>query len=271
MASHSLNFPVEKANLLRQELEEDGFSFRPLQYGYWQAVGKGVSVSLYNSGRLVLQGEDGAIHEVLESVKAFLIEASSQIGCDECGKGDVFGPLVMVAVGVSAENVVKLQMMGISESKKATQNQLGEWYQRIRSLCQVEELIWEPEAYNDLYERYRNLNTILTLGYEELIRRFDGKWDEVVVDAYTQDEKTREMLSKVSPGKFILETHAERYPAVGAASLVARKLFLEWFERQDKDLPKGCGQAAKDLFLQMRASDAKGLRRYAKMHFFSEG
>ncbi|MFN4216161.1 MAG: hypothetical protein ACK4HQ_01975 [Brevinematales bacterium] len=271
MASHSVNFPVQKANLLRQELEEDGFSFRPIQYGYWQAVGKGISVSLYNSGRLVLQGEDGAIHEILERVKGFLEKVSSQIGCDECGKGDVFGPLVMVAVGVLAEDMVKLQMMGISESKKATKNQLDEWYHRIRSLCQVEELIWEPEAYNDLYERYQNLNTILTLGYEDLIRRFEGKWDLVVVDAYTQNEKTRKMLSRVSPGKFILETHAEHYPSVGAASLVARKLFLEWFERQSQNFPKGCGQAAKELFFRMRECDAKQLRRYAKIHFFSEG
>ncbi|MCX7882253.1 MAG: ribonuclease HIII [Brevinematales bacterium] len=268
MASHAINFPVQKEPLLRNTLEEAGFSFRSLQYGYWQAVGKGMTVSLYTSGRLVLQGDELSLQTFLNEVEKFLEGVFSQIGCDECGKGDVFGPLVMVAVGVPKENIVKLQMLGISESKKASLNQLRQWYGEIRCLCQVEELVWSPEAYNELYEHYHNLNTILTLGYEDLLRRFEGTWDEVVVDAYTQETHVYHLLSQISPGKLILETHAERYPAVGAASLIARKLFLDWFDSQEQVFPKGCGQEAKEIFLKMKESDPRGLRRYAKVHFF---
>ncbi len=270
MATHSLQFPSEKEALLRQTLEKKGYVFRPLQYGFWQALGDGATLSFYQSGRLVIQGSEEKIQYILQILSPWMSESLSQIGCDECGKGEVFGPLVMVAVGAPAENFSKLRMLGITESKKASEKQVYQWYDNILSLCHVETLVWEPEAYNSLYEHYPNINTILTLGYENLLKRFEGTWDEVIVDAYTQDHHTRKILASAAPGRFILETGAEKYPAVGAASLVAKKIFLDWFAQQPLKLPRGSGPEAKELFLTMKSSHPNELQRYAKIHFFSK-
>ncbi|URA10957.1 hypothetical protein [Thermospira aquatica] len=270
MATHALQFPLEKEKNLRDALEEKGYTFRPLQYGFWQASHNGIVLSFYNSGRLVIQGSEEKIQGFLPFLSSWMSESLSQLGCDECGKGEVFGPLVLVAVGVPKENFSQLQMLGITESKKASEKQLHQWYDQILSLCQVETFILEPEAYNQLYENYPNVNTILTLGYKDLLKRFKSSWDEVIVDAYAQDKHTQHTLSSVAPGKFLFETGAEKYPAVGAASLVAKKIFLNWFTQQPLKLPRGSGPEARELFFHMKSSNPAELKRYAKIHFFSK-
>jgi len=269
MATYSLSLSSDQQEWLKTLLAGEGFSFRPLQHAFWQAVRSGITVSFYTSGRVVIQGSEDHIRW-FQSLLAPLYEtAISQIGCDECGKGDVFGPLVMAAVGVPRENYATLQMIGISESKKASPAQVEAWYHRILDLCQVETLVWEPAAYNELYRHYGNLNTILTLGYEDLLRRFEGSWDEVIVDAYTQDATTRNLLMAAAPARLRLETRAEKYATVGAASIVARKLFTDWFLSQPRPFPKGSGEEAKNLFLELKRTDPHSLHLYAKTHFFS--
>lgn len=269
MAIHTLTFPVEHEPEVKQTLVDKGFTLHPLQHGYWLASHHHITVSLYKSGRMVIQGSEPHIATLLDLLQTWMEKGISQLGFDECGKGDVFGPLILAGVGVKASQYPQLRMVGISESKKASPSQLQHWYEQILTLCHVETLVWNPIHYNELYARYKNINTLLTMGYKTLLERFSSGWDEVIIDAYALDMTTQTLLTSSSPAPLTLKTKGERFLAVGAASIVARKLFLEWFEHQPYSFPRGANEEAKKLFFQLREEKPHELPHYAKINFFS--
>src|SRR5437879_4136480 len=90
---------VEK---LRLDLESQGFEFSTPPYTLFSAKKKNLSVTLYRSLKLCVQGKEMAsfIEFYLEPeiLKEFhfthaVIDTSARIGGDEAGKGDFFGPL----------------------------------------------------------------------------------------------------------------------------------------------------------------------------------
>jgi ribonuclease HIII len=73
----------------------------------------------------------------------------------------------------------------------------------------------------------------------------------------------------------LLETKAEKFIGVAAASILARQSFNEWFIKKEQSglkLPKGASatveQKAKELLSQLGESK---LHEYAKMHFKTIG
>ena len=55
---YSSKFNLEKESVLKEKLEKDGFSFKPVNHGYWQAQKPNVSATLYLSGKIVVQGKE---------------------------------------------------------------------------------------------------------------------------------------------------------------------------------------------------------------------
>ncbi|MCX7872667.1 MAG: DUF3378 domain-containing protein, partial [Verrucomicrobiae bacterium] len=91
---------------LRKYLEENGFQFKETPYAEFSASKKGLSVTVYNNGKLVVQGKDTGefVEFILEPLilkRAFIGYETvynpslmvARIGVDESGKGDYFGPL----------------------------------------------------------------------------------------------------------------------------------------------------------------------------------
>ena len=265
---HTINLSPANEGDLRHLLEKEGYMFSPLQYGFWLAKKGDISIAFYTSGKVVLNYTLPYQKEaILTLVTPFLTKATSQLGCDESGKGDVFGPLVLAAVAVSPEAFTKLNLAGLSESKKASLNQVENFVSIITRHCQVEYLIWEPETYNTLYEQYRNVNNMLTFGYKTLLQKFDQTYEKVIVDAYASEPAIAQTLASVSPGPLVWETKAEKYISVCAASLIARKLCLDWFEKQDIRLPRGASHEAMQAYKELVTNPSINLRCYVKLNF----
>ncbi len=128
-----------------------------------------------------------------------------------------------------------------------------------------------PDKYNELYSKFKNLNKLLDWAHskaiENLIDNRECKY--VITDKF--GKKDLNLVSKYPDINFVLETKAEKYIGVAAASILARASFLEWFDSQLKKgfkLPKGAsGQVEDYAKILIKKIDRAKLKTLAKLHF----
>ncbi|GIW72924.1 MAG: ribonuclease HIII [Planctomycetota bacterium] len=312
-ASITVPFDHRRIGRLRQALEALGYqSVPPPPHARLQAAGDRVRITLYDSGKLLLQGKRAAeVREELRALGALAPgmpaaghasaarpaaggpsapaatagantaagAATATVGSDECGKGDVFGPLVVAAVRLEAESAARLQELGLADSKRLAPARIETLAAEIARDCVHEVVAITPARYNALYARMRNLNRLLAWAHGRAIMRVLERSGpaRVVVDRFAADERlVREALGPLPAGT-ALEQYPraeEREPAVAAASVLARARFVEALEQLSQRaglvLPPGAAahveQAAREL---VRRHGAQALPHYAKMHFRS--
>src|SRR6266852_6283633 len=176
----------DQARKLRSLLDDLGFIFAPKPYTLFFAQKNKLSVAVYEKGpKVLLQGkgiEEFVQFEVepkiLEEAKLGYEEVHSpemfepHFGIDESGKGDFFGPLVIAGVYVDRGIARKLIDSGDQDSKRIGSDA------RIRALAQTirkitgglaDTVLIGPARYNELYEKFGNLNKLLGWGHARVI------------------------------------------------------------------------------------------------------
>jgi ribonuclease HIII len=198
-----------------------------------------------------------------------------QIGIDESGKGDYFGPLVIAGVYVTAEQEEELRAVGVRDSKALTDKKATMLAGQIRERCPFTVVVIGPERYNSLHASFKNLNRLLAWGHARAIENLLEKvsCDRVVADQFG-DERflNNALMAKGRAIKLIQKPRAEEEMAVAAASIVARAEFLRRLNdlgtKYGVTLPKGASAAvieAGKAFVQQHGADALG--QVAKLHF----
>jgi ribonuclease HIII len=202
-------------------------------------------------------------------------EPDEYIGSDESGKGDFFGPLVTAAVFVNKELKGKLVKLGVRDSKELSDYQIDNIAREIKKLLNdnFEIVIISPVKYNELYDKFGNLNKLLNWSHskaiENLLQNINCK--EVITDKFSKDELNITTSSAGNNINFVQTPKAERYTAVAAASILARNSLNIWFASQKKkgfNLPKGASQIVEETAKVIVKNKGKDeLKNFAKMHF----
>jgi ribonuclease HIII len=289
--THPLSFG--QATKLRELLEQLGFEFSPKEYTLFFAQKNRLSVAVYEKGPKVLaQGrgvEDFVQFElepkILGEAKLGYEEVHSpemfgpHFGVDESGKGDFFGPLAIAGVYVDRGIARKLLDDGVQDSKRIGSDA------RIRSLAQtirktanglVDTVLIGPQRYNELYEKFGNLNKLLGWGHARVIENLLKKKPDCPRSLSDQFADARVVeQSLLRHGRKIdirQRTKAESDVAVAAASILAREAFINWLERRGKELgfrlERGASANVKEIakkLVETKGPDA--LREVAKVHF----
>jgi ribonuclease HIII len=128
-----------------------------------------------------------------------------------------------------------------------------------------------PPDYNAAHARYKNLNPLLADLHAKAIREIAGPGMRVLVDQFA-NAKVMEKALAGADIKLVQHPRAESVPAVAAASVIAREMFLtglrELSEQCAIDLSKGAGapvdQAAR-RFIALHGFEKLGT--VAKLHF----
>ena len=95
-----------------------------IPHAIFQAKKADISLIFYQNGTLLIKGE---FQEELRLIKNRLgLINFSAIGSDEVGTGDLFGPIVVCSAYVSADDIEKLEAMGVRDSKNITDRQIIE-------------------------------------------------------------------------------------------------------------------------------------------------
>lgn len=199
------------------------------------------------------------------------------IGVDESGKGDYFGPLVIAACYVGPEHLAELE--GVKDSKKLTDKAAIALAIAIKRVCPHSVIAIGPTKYNELYQKFNNLNRLLAWGHARAIENVL----EVQPAPYAisdQFEKSGDLVRKslFAKGKEIrLETmvRAEADIAVAAASILARAEFLRKLRDLSTEfsleLPKGATNVIGPGRQFVRQNGASRLGEVGKLHFKTTG
>jgi len=294
---HTATLTPEQSARLEEHLRSGGYQLREVPHARVAGVKPDLNVTLYRSGKLVVQGKGtrdfvefvlepeilGAARLGYEAVlDPTLMEP--RIGVDESGKGDFFGPLCVAAVYVNAPVLQAWSAAGIRDSKTVGSDAaIARLDAVIRGTpgCQVSVVAIGNEAYNRLHERHGSVNTVLAWGHaraiENLLERgplLDPPPLRAVSDQFASTKSTVERaLMPLGRSLTLVQRHrAEEDAAVAAASIVARNEYLERMKRLEKDhgmpLPRGASAAVEQAARELVARHgAEVLPRVAKMHF----
>jgi ribonuclease HIII len=200
-------------------------------------------------------------------------------GIDESGKGDFFGPLVIA--GVFTDRAVARAFIdgGIQDSKRiGSDARIHELAKTIRQTTGVvfDVVLIGPERYNDLYEKFANLNSLLGWGHARVIENLLEKKPDcgrALSDKFADASVIeRALLQHGQQIRLEQRTKAESDIAVAAASILARETFIDWLERAGKrlGLPLGRGVSTPIKETARRIVEQAGpsaLRQFAKVHF----
>ena len=203
MASpYIVEFDLSLKETLESVLKERDFAFSHPPHTVFLAKGKGVSITLYQSGKLVVQGREMKefIEYTLEPevLKSFTfgyehIDVKPHIGVDESGKGDFFGPLVIGGVYASEKGIEALKKIGVKDSKKLKDDTIRKMAAQIKRVCPHAILTLRPEKYNELYQSFGNLNQLLGWGHATIIDKLvkESGCHDVVIDKFASRARCR--------------------------------------------------------------------------------
>ena len=293
MNSYTHPLSPDQAAKLRVLLQELGFDFGTRPYTLFFAQKDKLSVAVYEKGpKVLLQGK--GLEEfvqfqlepkILEEAKLGYEEVHSpemfepHFGIDESGKGDFFGPLVIAGVYVDPAIARTFLQAGIQDSKRIGSDA------RIRALAKiirttagiaVDTVAIGPERYNDLYEKFGNLNSLLGWGHARVIENLLAKKPDcprALSDKFADSRVIeRSLLQHGKNIRLEQRTKAESDLAVAAASILAREAFIDWLDRRGKavgaKLGRGVSAQVKEVAKKLvEAGGPEALRKVAKVHF----
>jgi ribonuclease HIII len=255
--------------------------------------GKHLTINLYTSGKLVVQGKD-AEEFVLFTLEPLVLGAATlgyeevldpkmyapHMGTDESGKGDIFGPLITVGAFVDETSSRQLSDLGIRDSKTIADGQIQKLAVEIRKIlgrknCSF--VLLRPLTYNRLYTKLPNVNRLLAWCHARAIETLAEQRPDatrVVVDQFAKTESTIQRALMPRGRKLVVEQmhKAERDIAVATASVLARDVFITEMKKLAEVagcvLPKGAGPKVPemlDTLLSTKGVDI--LPHVSKCHF----
>ncbi|MFA5250201.1 MAG: ribonuclease HIII [Parachlamydiales bacterium] len=277
--------PKLKDRLL-EDLRQQGFQIATPPYTFFSARKPGLTCTFYESGSLVVQGgkiqeflefylEPEILHDLAFTHPEIKLDPEPRIGVDEAGKGDFFGPLCVVAVYSDKAGLDNLVKIGVQDSKKLSDSSIVKMAQRLKKETVFSPLILYPKTYNDLYQRFQNLNRLLAWGHATVIENLVKKTGcrKALIDQFASENVLENALkSKKLQIDLTQRTKAEADPVVAAASILARFFFLEGLEKLREEfgvlLPKGASaeviKAGRKIVLQ---KGPEILPMISKIHF----
>ncbi|MBA3958541.1 MAG: ribonuclease HIII [Parachlamydiaceae bacterium] len=249
------------ADKLRADLISQGFELSTPQYTLFAAKKPGLSCTLYQSGKLMVQGKEMASFlefylepEILKNVSFSYpdvgVDDTARIGIDESGKGDFFGPLCVAGVYASGADIARLKTLGVRDSKVINDTNIRKIGKAISADYAHHVVRINPLKYNELYLQFGNLNLLLGWGHATTIEQLIQKTGchNVIIDQFAAEHVVINALKRKKLSVSLHQRHrGEEDLVVAAASILARQAFLEGLERLKEEigveLPKGASAA----------------------------
>ncbi len=290
MTSYSAKYDKHTLGALKEKFEQVGAKFMRPQYTEFQVRLDGVVATFYTSGKLVVQGADidnflEKYLDIKQNTKTSAKQAAlalnleerpyPHIGVDESGKGDFFGPLCVSAVLLNENQAQYLKDLGIKDSKKLDDKKILSLALEIRKNSIYNTIHITPKKYNELYDKFKNLNKMLAWGHSTVIENVlaQKSADFAICDKFGDEKFILSMLKeKGRQIQIIQETKAEADTAVAAASILARAEYVSQMGKlcsyYEMNFPKGASdkviQAGHEFVSKFGIQE---MRSVCKAHF----
>ncbi len=249
------------AEQMEIDLIEKGCLITTPPYTIFSAKKPGLSCCFYTSGKFTVQGKDKEdfIHFYLEpkilknlhhSHPKTKIITTQRIGCDEAGKGDFFGPLCVASFYYDPAQTDFLLELGVDDSKVLGDHKISKIAAVLKKSCQYEVVSIFPKKYNELYEKFQNLNTLLGWAHVKAMTILSERvgCKNVLLDQFVKPPFMQSLLNRTGNTQIKLteRTKAEEDIAVACASILARDAFVKGMEKLSDEfgmeIPKGASK-----------------------------
>ncbi len=240
---------------LKQEIYDhykETFTLKTPPYAVFQSNdGAGTVVTLYESGKLVLQGVSADIdyewwkqRELMlndrdidaDKPENSIFNHTSTIGSDEVGTGDYFGPVVVTASYVPKEKIKDVLKLGVRDSKKINDTMIKRIAPSLIKNVVHETYIMTNEEYNNLTNS--NLNKIKAQLHNKALFKLNSDPKNVhsyiVVDQFCERNLYYNYIKdeKDICRKIWFTTKAEdKCLSVAVSSIISRYVFLQEMEK----------------------------------------
>lgn len=258
------------------------------QYAKWQVRPENCVITCYESGKTVFQGKDASVYaapftdvtvqkDKKQKTPSNVPSHYPQAGSDEVGTGDYFGPVCVCATIVTEKTLPLLTSLGVRDSKQLTDPDIRKIAPELMKKIPYSLLIVDNEKYNQVHDA-NNMNAVKAKLHNQAYVNLSKKQklpQFKIIDQFTPEPIYYHYL-KAEPvviREIHFETKAEdKFPAVGAASVIARYAFLtkmdEMEKKWDMKFQKGAGPAVDQCAAQFADRYGKQqLPLVAKMHF----
>lgn len=173
-----------------------------------------------------------------EKVPSIWKDLSSQIGSDEVGTGDFFGPIIVCAAYVDSSFIPYLKEVGVDDSKKITDQKIREIVPKIIDKIVYKVHVCSPMKFNEMSDKGYSMNEIKAILHNDAlikVRKQVNANTICYVDQFCSPSNYYSYLRKYNyeslNTNIIFETKGEsHYPSVAVASMIARYEFLKWFD-----------------------------------------
>ncbi len=200
-----------------------------------------------------------------------------QIGSDEVGIGDLFGPVCVVASYVKESDLPLLEELGVTDSKKLSDDKIVEIAKQLIKQIPYSSLSLPLSKYNELYSKGENLNSIKAKMHNRCLLNLSKKYpsSHIYQDQFAEPRLYYSYLkyeNEVQKG-ITFKTKGElSFPSVACASIIARYSFLTKMEAISKlysfNFPFGAGEQVKEALKEFVSTyGEKELSKVAKMNF----
>ena len=230
-----------------------------IPYVVFQAQDEDTVITMYESGKVMFQGTSADVDAsmwgiVSEQSKEKNTDNSksiyhncSSVGSDEVGTGDYFGPIVVTASYVKLEDVSFLEKLGVTDSKKLTDEKIKKIAPEIAKRIKYRSIILSNREYNEKYTKDVNMNKIKSIMHNKalykLIHEENPKYDYIIIDEFAKEKRYYEYLNGINDiqrGITFMTKAEDKNLAVAASSIISRYIFL-------KELDKLCDEVSLPL------------------------
>ena len=285
-ACFCVEIDLSVADKLKCDLEAQEFTISQPAHTVFAAKKKGLSCTLYKSGKLTVQGkemqafiefylEPEILHEFRFSHPEAHANLEPRIGMDEAGKGDYFGPLCIAALYADENGIKQLIEWGVCDSKRLSDASIQKIAKKIRTSFAFTVIRLFPAKYNELYGKFRNLNRLLGWAHAAALGDLSQKTGckRAILDQFADKSIVDRQLQMKKIDVFLEQrVRAEEDLVVAGASILARAAFLDGMkqlgEEHGVELPKGASNGVKATAATLVAKHGSDiLTRVAKTHF----
>lgn len=241
----SSTLSIQELNKLKGLVVENNLNKEPLTNNYEliRIRDNGIKIIVYTSGKIVYEDNPetmALIDQIFENKTKFDYE----IGTDEVGKGEWYGPLVVVCAALKPNELKAIRKLGIKDSKLMSDSEIS----RISGEIIKQKILWRilelsPITYNEKVAEFKkenkNINELLAWSHTALIKRVlnEIKFDKVhvVIDKFDA-AKTYKRLLNIDTNKveIIQKTKGESEIPVAVASILAKNAFNEEVSKMSK-------------------------------------
>ena len=163
-----------------------------------------------------------------------------QIGSDEVGTGDFYGPICVCAAYVSKKDIRYLKSLGVNDSKKLSDERIKEIGKELIKTIPYSQVSLGNEKYNELVIKKMNMNEMKAKLHNQVLLNLKKKYPGVTnffIDEFVAKENYYEYLKDTEEvvESLNFKTKGESYfPCVAVGSIIARYSFLQKMEAMSK-------------------------------------